>query len=153
MSLRAVMGVGVLAVVAGCGGDAGDVPTAVELYGTWANVATDGSGTVRVLEFAARSERPELAGLAPTYLLYNYPAGTAPTVVQTGRYAVEPTLLNLPGGQVEDDALVTIVAFDQAGTPAGTTYGNAIDGFDGAHFTLHLATGETRSYARVDALP
>lgn len=152
MNVRMMLGL-VMTFAVGCGGDDGRVPTAVELYGTWANVATEGSGTVRALEFAASSERPELAGLSPTYLLYNYPLAAAPTVVQTGSYAVEPTLLNLPGGEVEDDALVTIVAFDQAGTPAGTRYGNAIDGFDGAHFTFHLATGETRIYDRVDALP
>ena len=150
MNVRMMLGL-VMTFAVGCGGDDGRVPTAVELYGTWANVATDGSGTVRALEFAESSERPELAGLSPTYVLYNYPMGTAPAVLQTGNYAIERTLLNGDGAQIEDDAVVWYVAYDAEGTSG--RFGNAIEAFDGDHLTFLLATGETRIYDRVDALP
>jgi hypothetical protein len=134
----------------GCGGADDPPPTTAELYGTW---ASDDGITTRAFTFAATSDRAELAGYADVYLLYSYPSGTAPAVVQTGTYGVEVALLNEGGGQVEDDALVTTIVFDQGGVAVGTTFGNGIQAFDGTSFELRLSGGGVRRYDAVAAPP
>ncbi|MEZ4366981.1 MAG: hypothetical protein R2939_11920 [Kofleriaceae bacterium] len=149
MKAAALLLAAVAAPLAACGGD--EVPTAAELYGTWTNV-TD--GTARALVFSeTSSERAELAGLSPTYLLYNYPVGTTPTYVQAGTYAIEERPLNVAGETITDDALVVMVRWDASGTQAGMAFGNAIDSYDGDSLGLTLSDGTVRLYQSATALP
>ncbi|MCP4807610.1 MAG: hypothetical protein GY884_19880 [Proteobacteria bacterium] len=108
-----------------------DAPT--QLYGLWANV--DENDFVRARDMAASHD--ETADLTPAYLIYNYDLGNDPQWVQAGRYDVlEEHIVTSPQGENVD-------------------YSNLIVGWGGDWFELEVdkATGDTRIYEAVDALP
>ena len=103
------------------------------LYGLWAN--TDETELVRAWEMAETHELT--AELSPAYLIYNYEAGTEPSVVQAGRY------------DLIEEHIVTSPMTEQV------DYSNLIVRWGGSWFELEVdkATGETRRYEEVDELP
>ena len=85
--LGITMLLGLAVVVGGCGGDESDLPATAELYGAWENVE---GGEVRVFVFEETNHTyGDLAGATSVYLLYFYPEGTPPVMVQRGTYEVK----------------------------------------------------------------
>ena len=150
----AVFSVAAVAFIAGaCSSEA--IPTAAELQGTWVGAA---DGTYRVFVFSAVDDgsHPELAGLADVYVLYRYPIGDPPTMVQSGHYEVDEVTLNENGAEVTDDALVTVIATDVSGLPPGSRFGNGLERWTGDRFTLRgvpTSTGDLTLDRAADGMP
>lgn len=102
------------------------------LYGMWANTDED---YVRAWHMAETHE--QTGDLTPAYLIYNYDLGAEPALVQQGRYdLLEEHIVTSPAGE-------------------GVDYSNLIVAWGGDWFELEVdkATGDTRVYEAVDALP
>ena len=126
----------------GCdGGGGGDLPTAIELYGTWENVE---GGEVRAFVFeASNATWPDLAGASMVFQLYFYAEGAAPVMVQRGTY------------EVTEGHLVTTLtwASDGAMGSAGTSYANILYGWSGDSFTMESTSAASGKRVFTAAAP
>ena len=82
----------VLAItLAACGGGSSAPSSASQLLGLW--TADDGTNA-RAFEFKASDDtHPDLAGKTNVYLLYFYPSGNTPVMVQRGDHVFSGDLL------------------------------------------------------------
>lgn len=113
-----------------------------DFTGLWVN---EEAGTVRALQFAEFSTdptRPDLLGISPVYLLFRYPMGEQPALVQRGRYSMKlgPLLLLTPTFAPDGASLNVPAEFKLVPSAPDT-------------FTVETASGLQRVYYRWDTLP